>query len=295
MIKNLKSELMMFFVAFSWGTGFIATQIALDNGMQTHNTNFFRFLFATICLYIFMKIKKIRLDKKYIIPGLVLGALLTSGYILQTIGLKYTTPAKNALFTGMNVIFVPYISHIFFKRKIDRYIIIASMLAFLGTVVISGDITSLSMNTINYGDILTIISAVFFAFQVVFIGHFVKSLDPIKLSFAQLFSTTIFSFIFTLGYKQFNNITVGGIGATLYLGIVCTFICFSLQIMAQKDISASKAAVILSLEVVFGTFLSIAMGYDPFKLTTALGTIIILTGIVIAEIKLSFIKGDKNE
>ena len=176
MIKNLKSELMMFFVAFSWGTGFIATQIALDNGMQTHNTNFFRFLFATICLYIFMKIKKIRLDKKYIIPGLVLGALLTSGYILQTIGLKYTTPAKNALFTGMNVIFVPYISHIFFKRKIDRYIIIASMLAFLGTVVISGDITSLSMNTINYGDILTIISAVFFAFQVVFIGHFVKTI-----------------------------------------------------------------------------------------------------------------------
>ena len=111
----------------------------------------------------------------------------------------------------------------------------------------------------------------------------------------KLFSTTIFSFIFTLGYKQFNNITVGGIRATLYLGIVCTFICFSLQIMAQKDISASKAAVILSLEVVFGTFLSIAMGYDPFKLTTALGTIIILTGIVIAETKLSFIKGDKNE
>ena len=82
----------------------------------------------------------------------------------------------------------------------------------------------------------------------------------------------------------------------IYLGVFGTFVAYNLQIMAQKVLSASRTVLFLSLEVVFGVLISIISGYDSFSLNILVGTLLVFTGIVIAETKLDFIfKKEKND
>ncbi|MDC4459544.1 EamA family transporter, partial [Acinetobacter baumannii] len=89
-MKNLKSELILFIVAIIWGTGFIATKIAVDSGMEIYNILFVRFLISTILLYFMLKIKKIKVEMIEYRAGLILGSILVLAYMMQTFGLYYT-------------------------------------------------------------------------------------------------------------------------------------------------------------------------------------------------------------
>lgn len=287
MKKNFKSEIYLLLIALIWGTGFIATKIASDNGMKTYNLLFFRFFISTILLYSLVKYKKIKVKRNDYLVGILLGSILVSGYAFQTFGILYTTPAKNALLTGLNVIFVPYISYGFFKTKIDRYTFIASILAFIGMYMLSGNFLS-SIDNFNKGDFYTVLCAISFALHIVITGYFGRKINFISLSYIQFLVATIQTLILSIYYGHFEIINIVAFSNSLYLGIFCTFICYTLQIYAQRNISSSKTAILLSMEVVFATILSIFLGYDKFNYIILLGSVFIFLGIVISETKLKF-------
>ena len=119
---------------------------------------------------------------------------------LQTIGLQFTTPSKNAFLTAINVIIVPFISFVIFKRKFDRYELIGAVLAMVGVGTISLQISG----GVNIGDVLTIFCAVLFAFQIFYTSIFVQKEDPILLTLVQMVTASILGIVFVLPQANSN-------------------------------------------------------------------------------------------
>lgn len=287
------AELIMIVVAIIWGTGFVVTKLAMDNGIGVYYLLFIRFLVASILLMFVIFLKKIKIKKEMLLPGIIQGILLTLGYSTQTMALNYTTPAKNSVLTGLNVIFVPYILLIFFRKKLDIFTIISSILAFFGTLLLSGNISSFS--EINKGDLLSMLCAVFFALYIIVIDKYANKINVFVMSFIQFFTVMILCLLLSLTKGEIKQLNSTGLILMIYLGVFGTFVAYNLQIMAQKVLSASRTVLFLSLEVVFGVLISIISGYDSFSLNILVGTLLVFSGIVIAETKLDFIfKKEKN-
>lgn len=288
------AELIMIVVAIIWGTGFVVTKLAMDNGIGVYYLLFIRFLVASILLIFVIFLKKIKIKKEMLLPGIIQGVLLTLGYSIQTMALNYTTPAKNSVLTGLNVIFVPYILLIFFRKKLDIFTIISSILAFFGTLLLSGNISSFS--EINKGDLLSMLCAIFFALYIIVIDKYANKINVFVMSFIQFFTVMILCLLLSLTKGEIKQLNSTSLISMIYLGVFGTFVAYNLQIMAQKVLSASRTVLFLSLEVVFGVLISIISGYDSFSLNILVGTLLVFTGIVIAETKLDFIfKKEKND
>ena len=288
------AELIMIVVAIIWGTGFVVTKLAMDNGIGVYYLLFIRFLVASILLMFVIFLKKIKIKKEMLLPGIIQGVLLTLGYSIQTMALNYTTPAKNSVLTGLNVIFVPYILLIFFRKKLDIFTIISSILAFFGTLLLSGNISSFS--EINKGDLLSMLCAIFFAIYIIVIDKYANKINVFVMSFIQFFTVMILCLLLSLTEGEIKQLNSTSLISMIYLGVFGTFVAYNLQIMAQKVLSASRTVLFLSLEVVFGVLISIISGYDSFSLNILVGTLLVFAGIVIAETKLDFIfKKEKND
>ena len=288
------AELIMIVVAIIWGTGFVVTKLAMDNGIGVYYLLFIRFLVASILLMFVIFLKKIKIKKEMLLPGIIQGILLTLGYSIQTMALNYTTPAKNSVLTGLNVIFVPYILLIFFRKKLDIFTIISSILAFFGTLLLSGNI--LSFSEINKGDLLSMLCAIFFALYIIVIDKYANKINVFVMSFIQFFTVMILCLLLSLTEGEIKQLNSTSLISMIYLGVFGTFVAYNLQIMAQKVLSASRTVLFLSLEVVFGVLISIISGYDSFSLNILVGTLLVFAGIVIAETKLDFIfKKEKND
>ena len=214
-------------------------------------------------------------------------------FVFQTIGISYTTASKNAFLTAINVVIVPFIGFILYKRPLDKYGIISSIIAILGIGILSLDVDF----TINFGDFLTIICAFGFAFHIFFTGEFVKKHNPIVLTVVQFSVATVLSLIVQILFNEIKiEAQMSSIMGVLYLGVFSTTVAFLLQTVCQKDVSETKSAIILSLESVFGTILSVIILHEVLTIRMVIGCLVIFSAIIISETKLSFLKRDiKNK
>lgn len=268
-------------VTIIWGGGFVASDIAL-NELSPFEIMSYRFLIASILMGIFAwkNLKNIRKDE--IIYGSVLGVALFSGFALQIIGLKYTTPSNNAFLTATNVVMVPFIAYIIGRKKLNKVDIVGSFTALIGVGVLS-----LQSNfSIGTGDIFTLFCALGFAFQIYLTGIFGKKIRPSILNFLQMFTAFCLSVIGLLFSGKINlSLSTQGISAIIYLGVVSTAICYFLQTAAQKHVDETKSAIILSMEAVFGTLFSIILLGEKPTLKMVIGGIMILSAVLMSELQ----------
>lgn len=208
-----------------------------------------------------------------------MGAALFIGFSLQIIGLQYTTPSKNAFLTATNVVIVPFIAFLICRKKVGFRGIIGAVLAIVGVGLLSLD-KDLSL---GLGDGLTLICAVGFAFQIFLTSIFVKKYRASVLNFIQMCTAGILSLIFMIASGQVHfQVTAKGWWSVLYLGIISTTVCYLLQTACQKYVDETKAAIILSMESVFGTLFSVMILHESITLRMILGCIIILAAVILA-------------
>ena len=137
--------------------------------------------------------------------------------------------------------------------------------------------------SLGLGDGLTLICAVGFAFQIFLTSVFVKKYRASVLNFIQMCTAGILSLAFMAASGQVHfQITAKGWGSVLYLGIISTTICYLLQTACQKYVDETKAAIILSMESVFGTLFSVMILHERITLRMVVGCIIILTAVILA-------------
>ncbi|MCC3357026.1 DMT family transporter [Bacillus sp. REN16] len=285
-MRKYIGELGLTIVAIIWGSGFVASAMALDH-FTPYQILAIRFLIGVILLSLvfFKKLKHIK--KSTIIKGSIIGIFLYLAFALQTVGLVYTTPSKNAFLTAVNVVIVPIIAFFIFKRKMDKFELFGAVLAITGVGVLSLKLSG----GVNFGDFLTLLCAVGFAFHIFYTAQFVKDEDPVLLTVVQMAAATILGFIVVL-FKGETNIEAGleGVSAVLYLGVFSTTIAFLLQTVAQKFTTETNAAIILSTEAFWGMVFSVIILSEVLTFKMIIGAILILIAIIISETKLKFLK-----
>ena len=260
MFSKYKGEIGLGLTALIWGSGFIGVSISLSGGLTPLQIMTIRFFIGAVLLgIIFFKEIKNNITKEAVKAGSMIGVFLFIAFAFQTIGMSYTTASKNAFLTAINVVIVPFIGFVLYKRPLDKYGIISSIIAILGIGILSLEADF----SINFGDFLTIICAFGFAFHIFFTGEFVKKHNPIVLTVVQFSVATVLSLIVQILFNEIKiEAQISSIIGVLYLGIFSTTVAFLLQTVCQKDVSETKSAIILSLESVFGSILSVIILHE---------------------------------
>ena len=269
-----------------WGTSFVVQKNTLDD-ISTLHLLAIRFSIATVLMFIIAAKDIKKINRSYIKGGVLMGIALACAYIVQTYGLVYTTPGKNAFLTASYVVMTPFLYWAYKKRRPGKHNLVAAFLCLIGVGLISVDE---SMN-INIGDILTIICGVFYAIHIIIIDEQAAGKSIALLTAIQFAVAAVLTWIPALIFEPaIENIPSGAVFSILFLGIVCTGICFLLQTYGQKNTPVSQAAILLTLESVFGTIASIIFYKEPMSIRLVLGFAAMFVAVLISETKLSFLK-----
>lgn len=272
---------LLFITAIVWGSGFVVTAIALEY-LSAYQVMAGRFVLATMILMVVFAYKFKRFTKAIIWKGAILGIILYIGFALQTVGLEYTTPSKNAFLTAVNVVIVPIIAYFVYKRGIDRHEIIGAIIAIVGI----GFISLQGSFTINIGDALTLACAVAFAFDIFYTNHFVQKEDAISLTIVQFMTASLLSVIVLLVQRDIPmTMEKEAVYSLVYLAVFSTTIAYVCQNVAFKYTTATKAAIILSTEALFGTLLSVLYLKEVLTTKMVIGAVLIMVAILVTELK----------
>lgn len=283
-MRKYMGEIGLIITAIIWGSGFVASSIALEY-YSPYQILAGRFIIGAMILGVIFNRRLKNIKKTTIVKGAIIGIFLYVAFALQTVGLQYTTASKNAFLTAVNVVIVPFIGLFIYKKKIARSEFLGAFLALIGVAVLSLKISS----NINIGDLLTLCCAVGFAFHIFYTSKFVKDEDPVLLTIIQMATAAMISF-FVVIIKGETSFTIVGLAPLFYLVVFSTTIAFLLQTVSQKFISETKAAIILSTESLWGTAFSVIILNEIMTVKMGIGAILILCAIIISETKLGFLR-----
>lgn len=283
--KDYISKLELFLAALIWGAGFIASQIALDSGLSSSAIMLGRFsIAAAVMLAVFFKAIRANIKKEHIKSGMILGLLLFAAFIVQVIGLEYSSPSNNAFITAVNVVIVPFLWWAVSRHRPLRITFIASFLCLAGVAMLSADFSA--GFSLKLGDLLTLLGAFLFACQITATGVLAGKMDFRVLVFLQLSAAALCAlavFLFTDGnFTSF--LEPNGAAALIFLGVFATCVCYFLQTKAQVRVPSSTAAIILSTESLFGAVFSVIIGYDRLEARLVLGGAIIFGSVILPDV-----------
>lgn len=279
-MKKMYANLMLVSVTIIWGGGFIATAGALDS-ISPFYVMMIRFVGASILPIIisFSKLKQLsNMERKH---GIIAGVFLFLAFAFQTFGLQYSTPSKNAFLTATNVVFVPYLLWIFFKRRPSKKEIIASILCLCGIALLTLKKEAMML---TIGDLLSLICALFFALHIIALERYSAHIDAIAMTAMQMFTAGVLSTICALCFEtppaSWNANAVGNIA---YLIFVSTLLAYLIQTYAQKFTTANTASLILSMEALFASIFSFLILHEVMSGQMIVGAVLIFASILYIE------------
>ena len=209
------------------------------------------------------------------------GFALFGGATLQQVGIQYTTVGKAGFITGLYVVIVPILG-LCLRQKIGRWTVIGCILAVLGLYFLS-----IKQDfSIGWGETLVLIGAFFWAVHVQVIGAANKrNLSPIKLALVQYLVCASLNLLLSLLFETFlfDQVILAS-GAILYAGIVSVGIAFTLQVIAQKKVDPSRAAIILNLEAVFAVLAGWLFFTELLTIKEWLGCSLMFLGMILSQI-----------
>lgn len=284
MSKKNKADMSLILVTVGWGASFILAKQALGT-LEVFNFLALRFLLAfAISLVIFIK-PMMRMNRETFQYGIGLGIVLFLGFSIQTLGLSYTSVSKSAFITGLSVVMVPLLLAVIGKKLPQPRVVVGSLTAVagLGMLTMTG-----SALTVNLGDILTLVSAVFFALHIVGVGSVPRTIKAIPMAILQIGTVGFLSLAMTLTTET-PTLTMG---ADLWfnifvLALVCTAGAYIVQNVAQQYTTATRTALIYAMEPVFAAVCGFILLGEVLGLVGIGGAGLILAGTLISELPIS--------
>ena len=279
--KALWADLLLLLAAAIWGGGFVAGKMALE-GMSPLAVLLYRFLMSVLVMGLLFFPKICRATKDEVKFGCLLGTMSFTALTIQLAALQYTTSAKQSFIAAAYVVFTPLLSWLLFKARPAAREMLAALITLLGVGFIS---LSGGLN-IQIGDPISVGFTVVFALQIIIIGRYTRGLSPINLAFFQLLSALVLSAAAVVIMRV--PLRVGDPsfwGAVFYLGPINTAFAMVLQNTAQKHTKENHAALLMSLESVFGFIFSVLIFHDPVNLRILLGCGLIMAGVLLSKLR----------
>lgn len=298
---QLKANILLLLTAAIWGLAFVAQKVGAEHvGAFTYNG--IRFALGSISLIpliLFLNKKKGENEetknndrdslKLTVKAGIIAGCALFIATSLQQMGVMGTTAGKAGFITGLYMVIVPILG-LFLKQKVNKSTWIGIVIAIIGLYL-------LSINedfSISNGDLLVLIGSVGWAVHILLIDNFTKKIDPLKLSSVQFATCSILSLVMAIIFEDINMVGISGaMVSILYGGLLSVGVAYTLQVVAQKNAKPSHAAILLSMESVFGALGGAMFLGERIGARGLVGCILIFIAIIISQLKPSE-KGSKD-
>jgi len=271
----------MFVAAVFWGSGFGATDWLLDF-MSPLWLLAVRFAASAAILWAVFRKRVLQLDRKELFLGFLLGGLLAASFVAHILGLLFTTPGKQSFIAGSNVVMVPFLFALFYRRM-------PSIIATAGAVLTTAGLLVMAFTpgmTFNVGDALSLLLAFGIALHVLAVGNLSRRMDPVALTVVQM-AAAGFLLIVTAAFFEplpfFRGVPSMVWGGILYVVLFVTVIPFLIQTVAQRYSPETHAAILLSLESPSGYVFAVLIGQEILNGQIVLGGLIILSGVFLAE------------
>ncbi len=277
---GLWGRLALLATAVIWGSSFVILKNAID-GLGVMWVLAMRFTISAVLL-LALAGKRLRSMSRASVRGSVLiGVCLAAAYIVQTYGLKYTTPGKNAFLTTTYCVMVPFLAWLVYKRKPGLHNVAAAVLCVAGIGFVALDA---GFGEVNTGDVLTIFSGVFYALQIILMEQYISGCDSLSVSAVEFSTAAVICLVGTFVFEGTPVMPASGqIFAVLYLAVMCTALCFFLQAWGMKYTPSSTAAMIMTLEAVFGTIFSVILYHEQVTPRLLAGFALIFVAVVLSE------------
>ena len=252
-----------------------------------------RGLLAVIVIGAFINKGFRKINKSYLLTAIPAGCILAMAYIFQFTGLKYTDPSKNAFLENISCITIPIFMFIFIREKPTWYSVVAALICVVGSIFLIGNgfaILHFFDNVTFLGDGFSAIGGLFFGLDIAFTKVYCKDKDPLLYVFLQLCVLTVVCFAYTFIFEGaiFHTLAFSidwlSILEVLFLGVVCTALCWVARAWAMKYIDALTVSLLVPLSAVVATTLSIAFGMEQFNFNLLVGGLIILLSIAVSAI-----------
>lgn len=262
-----------------WGSTFVVTKDATEQ-MSVLGFLTWRFGIAAALLLLFGWREVRAMSPVVRRRSIVIGVFLGSGFIAQTYGLQATTAAVSSIVTGLMVVLTPVVASLLFGERVTRPAWGGVALATLGMAVLSLDRFSVSA-----GAFLTLLGAVLFAFHIASLGAWATPQDALALTAVQVaIATAICGLTGALLGELEAPRDSAAWSAVIYLAVAATCVGFGVQTWSQSRLKATRAALIMTLEPVFGGLFAIGLGGEALTWRIAVGGALIVTAMLIVEL-----------
>ena len=274
MKQKIASSLLLL-VAAAWGASFVFMKNVLDR-QSVNSFLFFRFAVAAIALLIVHPqiIRKLNWD--LIKHGGITGAFLGAGFITQTYGLDMTGAAVTGFITGLYVVATPLFEQFFGGRRLGRSVWISIAIATTGLALLS-----LKGLSVGIGELLVLISALCYTGQIIGLSKWAAGRDLWALAWVQIASVAIITGIASSieGLEPPPDSETWSV--ILFTALVSTVTAFIVQTWSQSIIDSTKAAVIMTMEVVFSAIFAVTIGGEVLSIRTLIGGILVVISMYV--------------
>ena len=285
---RLLAKPMLLAAAMIWGGSFFMMKNTLDV-LPVFYLLAVRFTVGGLLLALVCGKKWRSFTPDYLWRGAVLGGLLFLAYSVQTFGLAGTTPSNNAFLTAVYCVIVPFLNWAVMKSRPDRYNIFAAVLCVCGVGLISLS----GKFVIRQGDFLTLVGAFFYAAHIVAVAKVSPGKDISVLTVMQFLFTALYAWICSLATETMPPVSFlfreDVLPAMAYLCVPATALALLFQNVGQVWSDPASAAVLLSMESVFGVLFSVIFYGDPVTVRLLAGFTLIFAAVLCSETKFSFL------
>lgn len=286
MKKQLSGVIALSGATVIWGSAFIAQSVGMDKiGPFTFQA--VRCFLAVVFLFpasaLFSKGKpfwKSWADPALWRSGVICGLALFAASSLQQTGLVYTDAGKAGFLTAMYIVFVPFLG-LFLGQKPGRNALLSLIPAIVGLYLLS----CTSVSGINKGDVLLLLCAVAFSVQILLIDRHCAGLDGLKLNCIQALVAAVLSVPWALLTETVDASRIASCWLPLgYAGVLSMGVAYTLQIVGQKRVAPSAAALLMSLESVFAALFGWLLLHETMTKAEELGCVLVFAAVVISQL-----------
>lgn len=280
MKKKRYAKPALFLTAIFWGTTFSIGKLATE-AFSPSFIIALRFSVAAIALVIASYPLRNQVNKEYLTDGIWMGITLFLSYLLQVAGLSLdTSPGKSAFLCTTYCVMVPFL-HWFVTKERPKWLHILCVficLAGIGILSLQGG------GGMSMGDILTVLSGVPCAFNIVVSSIACRDKNPLLLTTIELSVVMVLAWICVFVTNTFpTEFPLNTVGGIVYLGLIATALCLYLQSYGLKYAEPSIGGMILSLESVFGVIFSIIIYHEKITIRMIIGFITVFIAVILSQ------------
>ena len=283
-IPNVAYKLMLLGATIIWGIAFVVMKDAVDVLPPAQLIGVRFLLTGLLMAAVFHRSLAGTVNGPCLWAGFALGAVTFLAFWVQTVGLASTTPAKNAFLTATYCVIVPFLLWGLTRKRPTLANVGAAFMGIAGIGLVSLTAGSFTM---EFGDAMTLLCAVFFAAQIIAISHYSKSFNVLALTVYQFLFGGVMGLVLgglTEPAPDLTALTPEFAFNLFYLVVFASGVCYVLQNVGLAHVAPAQGSLLLSLESVFGVLASVLLYGEVVTGRMMAGFALIFAAILVSEL-----------